>query len=62
MPNVAIPQRVNQSYIGITMYKLTLSQLETAHTIPRAYLKARMFKTLLAREGVFLSRVQVIKS
>ena len=41
------------------MYKLNLSQLETAHTIPRAYLKARMFKTLLAREGIMLPRVQV---
>lgn len=41
------------------MYKLTLSQLETAHTIPRAYLKARMFKVLLMREGIMLSRVQI---
>lgn len=44
------------------MYKLTLSQIELVHTYNRAYLKARMFKTLLAREGIMLPRVQVIKS
>ena len=41
------------------MYKLTLNHLEAVHTIPRAYLKARMFKILLAREGIMLPRVQV---
>ena len=44
------------------MYKLSLNQIETAHTYNRAYLKARMFKILLAREGIMLPRVQVIKS